>query len=254
MQVRFEKRSGRYFTIQGSYTLSRNTDDSSAGANSWVGWLNTSSPQAPDLLSREYGLSANNATHRLAAAFTGNIPIGRGLLVGSNMNRVVDAVIGGWSASSNVTLQSGLPVTIQMALSRLANGQQRPNVTCSNPGTGISAHDAAAALLNGASSGISMFNASCFADPGDQQLGNAPRYFSNLNSPGIEVVDIGLRKEFRIRETMKFQIRAEAFNAFNRAQFGRAGYRFGSGSFGEVNRLGPGAHARQMQIVARFEF
>ena len=254
MQVRFEKRSGKYFTIQGSYTLSRNTDDSSAGANSWVGWLNTTSPQAPDLLSREYGLSANNATHRLAAAFTGNIPVGRGLLVGSNMNRAVDAVIGGWSASSNVTLQSGPPVTIQMALSRLANGQQRPNVTCSNPGTGISAHDAAAALLNGASSGISMFKASCFADPGDQQLGNAPRYFTNLDSPGIEVVDLGLRKEFRIRETMKFQIRAEAFNAFNRTQFGRAGFRFGSGSFGEVSRLGPGAHARQMQIVARFEF
>ena len=29
MQVRFEKRSGKYFTIQGSYTLSRNTDDMS---------------------------------------------------------------------------------------------------------------------------------------------------------------------------------------------------------------------------------
>ena len=254
MQVRFEKRSGKYFTIQGSYTLSRNTDDSSAGANSWVGWLNTSSPQAADLLSREYGLSANNATHRLAAAFTGNIPIGRGLLVGSNMNRVVDAVIGGWSASSNVTLQSGQPVTIQMALGRLANGTQRPNVTCSTPGTGLSFHQAAAALLNGASSGFQVFNASCFADPGDQQLGNAPRYFTNLNSPGIDNVDLGLRKEFRIRETMKFQIRMEAFNAFNLTRFGRAGFRFGSGSFGEVSRLGPGFHARQMQIVARFEF
>jgi hypothetical protein len=254
MQIRFEKRSGKYFTIQGSYTLSRNTDDSSAGRNAWVGWLNSSGVQNPDDLAREYGLSANNATHRLAAALIGNIPVGRGLLLGSNMNRVVDAVIGGWSASSNITLQSGQPVTIQMALSRLANGQQRPNVTCSNPNTGVSFHDAAAALLNGATSGFQVFNPSCFADPGDQQIGNAPRYFTNLNSPGIDNVDLGMRKEFRIRENMKFQIRAEAFNAFNLTRFGRASFRFGSGSFGDVSRLGPGFNPRQMQIVARFEF
>ena len=254
MQLRFEKRSGKYFTIQGSYTLSRNTDDSSAGANSWVGWLGTGAPQAADLLSQEYGLSANNATHRLGVAFTGNIPLGRGLLLGSNMNRVVDAVIGGWSASSNVTLQTGQPVHIEMANSRLANGSQRPNITCSHPGTGISFHDAAAALLNGATSGIRLFNGSCFDDPGDQQLGNAPRYLSNLTTPGNENVDLGLRKEFRIRETKRLQIRMEAFNAFNRTRFGRANFSFGSGRFGEVNNLYPGFRARQLQIVARFEF
>ena len=31
------------------------------------------------------------------------------------MNRVLDAVIGGWSASSNLTMQSGQPVAIRMA-------------------------------------------------------------------------------------------------------------------------------------------
>ena len=118
MQIRFEKRSGKYFTIQGSYTLARATDNSSSGANGWVGWLTNGGPQELDSLSNEYTVSANNATHRLAAAFTANIPVGRGLLVGNNMNRVVDAVIGGWSASSNnVTLQSGQPVHIQMSQS-----------------------------------------------------------------------------------------------------------------------------------------
>jgi len=254
MQIRFEKKSGRYFTFQGSYTLARATDNSSSGGNSWVGWLGQGGPQALDRLSSEYSLSANNATQRLAAAFTANIPVGRGLLIGSNMNRVVDSVIGGWSASSNLTLQTGQPVHIEMALDRLANGTQRPNVTCANPGTGISPHAAAAALLNGASSGFSVFNANCFSDPGDQQLGNAPRYFSNLTSQGIENVDLGLRKEFRIRESKKLQIRMEAFNALNRTRFDRAGFQFGSGGFGQVTSLANGFHARQMQIVARFEF
>jgi hypothetical protein len=141
-----------------------------------------------------------------------------------------------------------------MANSRLANGSQRPNITCSNPGTGISFHDAAAALLNHATSGIRLFNGSCFADPGDQQLGNAPRYLSNLTTPGTANVDLSLRKEFRIRETKRFQIRMEAFNAFNRTRFGRPNFSFGSGRFGEVNSLYPGFRARQLQIVARFEF
>jgi hypothetical protein len=58
-----------------------------------------------------------------------------------------------------------------------------------------------------------VFNTNCFADPGDQQLGNAPRYFGNLTSQGIENVNLCLRKEFRIRESQKLRILMEAFNA-----------------------------------------
>jgi hypothetical protein len=151
-------------------------------------------------------------------------------------------------------MQSGQPVAIRMSRNRLADGRQRPNLTCANPSTGVGYHDAAAALLNGASSGFSVFNAACFADPGDQQLGNAPRYLDNVFSQGINNVDLAMRKQFVIRENMRFQVRAEAFNAFNRTRFDRADYRYGSGSFGQVSSLANGSHARQMQIVARFEF
>src|SRR5581483_9356603 len=123
-----------------------------------------------------------------------HLPIGRGFLIGNNMNRVLDAAIGGWSVSSNVTLQSGLPVAIRMSRNRLADGSQRPNVSCGNVASGVSYKDAASALLNGASSGLSVFNPSCFSDPGDQQLGNTPRYFDNVFSPGIDNVDLGFRK------------------------------------------------------------
>jgi hypothetical protein len=254
MQVRFEKRSGRYFTIQGSYTFARSTDNSSSGANGWIGWLTNGGPQELDRLGNEYTVSANNATHRLAAALTGNVPIGRGLLIGSNMNRVLDAIIGGWSASANITLQSGQPIHIQMNANRISGGRQRPNMTCSNPGTGVSYKDAAAALLNGASDGITVFDSTCFDDPGDQQPGNTPRYLESLNSMGIANVDLGARKQFQIREGMTLQIRAEAFNAFNRTRFDRAGFRWGAGNFGQVDSLAAGFHPRQMQLVARFQF
>jgi hypothetical protein len=141
-----------------------------------------------------------------------------------------------------------------MSRNRISGGRQRPNVTCGTPGTGVSYHDAAAALLNGADTGTTVLDTSCFADPGDQQLGNAPRYFDDLNSQGIANVDMGLRKQFRIRESAKFQVRMEAFNAFNRTRFDRAAFRYGSGDFGQVSSLANGFRPRQMQIVARFEF
>ena len=71
---------------------------------------------------------------------------------------------------------------------------------------------------------------------------------------GIANTDLGLRKQFRIRESMRFQVRMEAFNAFNRTRFDRAGLAFGSGSFGQVGSLANGFHPRQLQIVARFEY
>jgi len=99
-----------------------------------------------------------------------------------------------------------------------------------------------------------MFNSSCFSDPGDQQLGNAPRYFDNLTSQGIENVDIGLRKEFKIRESHRLQLRLEAFNALNRTRFDRGGFQFGAGGFGQITNLANGSHPRQLQLVARYEF
>ncbi|MEO8127084.1 MAG: hypothetical protein ABI822_08335 [Bryobacteraceae bacterium] len=254
LQVRFQKRTGRYFTIQGSYTLARATDNSSSGANGWIGWLTNGGPQELDRLGGEYSLSANNATHRFVSALTAQIPVGRGLLVGSNMNKVVDGVIGGWSASSNVTFQAGQPVHIQMSQNRISGGRQRPNISCSNPGTGVSFHDAAAALLNGATSGFAVLDTGCFAAPGDQQPGNTPRYLEGLNSQGIANIDIGLRKQFVIREAKRVQVRMEAFNVANRTRFNRADFAFGSGSFGQVTGLANGSHPRQLQIVARFEF
>jgi hypothetical protein len=163
------------------------------------------------------------------------------------MNRILDAVIGGWSLGTTFTIQSGQPIAIGMSLPRLADGNQRPNVTCKNPGTGISYHDAAA-------TGDPIFNANCFADPGDQQLGNAPRYFENLRLDGIRNIDAALRKEFSLKEDAKLQIRMEAFNVLNLTRFGLPVNTYGNPLFGVVNSLAPGFTPRRMQIVARFEF
>jgi len=200
-----------------------------------------------DQLQNEYGISANDATHRVAGVFTVNLPVGRGMPFGSHMHPILDGIIGGWSIASTFTVQSGQPIAIGMSLPRLADGNQRPNVTCANPGTGIGYHNAAA-------TGNPFINVACFADPGDQQLGNAPRYFSSLRLDGISNLDAAMRKEFPIKDRVRLQVRFEAFNILNVTRFGLPNNAYGDPLFGNVNSLAPGFTPRRIQIVARAEF
>lgn len=246
LQVRFQKRASHGVSFEGNYTLSKATDNSSAGANAFITQsLSSGNPQELDNLRAEHSISANDATHRMVLAAIVDVPVGRGRWIGHDMNRVVDAVVGGWSISTILTFQTGTPINFGLSDARLADGTQRPNVVCSQLSSGTSYHAAAA-------SGESVFNSACFADPGDQIAGNAPRYFSNLRSDGVHNADLSLSKEFVIREGMKLQIRGEFFNFTNTPRFAVPDTAFGSSQFGQVtSTLGS---PRRTQVGVRFEF
>jgi hypothetical protein len=252
MQVRFQKHQGHYVSFEGNYTLSKATDNSSAGANSFItGLLSSGNPQVLDNLKAEHSISANDATHRMVLATIVDLPVGRGRWIGRDMNRALDAIVGGWSVSTILTFQSGTPLNIGMASPLLADGSQRPNVVCSQLSSGISYHQAAANGLSG-NGNPSVFNPACFADPGDNVPGDAPRYFSNLRSNGIHNSDLSFSKEFVVHEGMKLQIRGEFFNFTNTPRFAPPNTSFGSNSFGMVtSTLGSPRHT---QVGLRFEF
>ncbi len=107
LQIVFQKREGRFVNFEGNYTWSKNTDDSSAGPNNFIGTLGSGFPQELDHLKAEWSASANDATHRVVLAGMFQLPIGRGSLIGANMNRALDAVVGGWQLTTLLTLQSG---------------------------------------------------------------------------------------------------------------------------------------------------
>jgi Carboxypeptidase regulatory-like domain/TonB dependent receptor len=253
LQVRFQKRASHYVSFEGNYTFSKSTDDSSVGFNAFVGGLNLGNPQQLDRLQNEKAISANDATHRFVAAAVVELPIGRGRWIGHEMNPVLDAVVGGWAISTIVTFQSGQPLAIGMAQPRLADGNQRPNVVCPQLSSGLSYHQAASNFLNG-NANSSLFNAACFADPGDQTPGNAPRYFSVLRGDGIHNADLSFSKEFSIKESMKLQVRGEFFNFTNTPRFAFPDLAYGSGTFGDVTSTAPGSTPRHMQFGVRFQF
>jgi hypothetical protein len=245
LQIRFQKRASHYVSFEGNYTLSKATDDSAAGRNAWLTNLEFDNPQLLDDLEAEHGISANDATHRLTTAIILDLPIGRGRWIGRGMNNVLDAIVGGWSLDSFITFQSGQPIAIINSAGRLTDGNQRPNVICSQLRTGLSFRDAAM-------TGEPYLNQDCFADPGDNIPGNAPRHFSNLRGQGIRNLDMSLTKEFKIRESMELQVRAEMFNVANHQRFAFPDVGSGDGSFGAITSTVN--NYRRMQFGARLQF
>jgi len=248
MQIRFQKRTTHGVSFEGSYTISKMTDNSSTGANAFVGTLNNGNPQQLDNLRAEYSISANDTPQRLAAAVVVELPVGRDRSFGSHLNRGLDAVIGGWSVSTLITQQSGQPLAIYMANPRLIDGNQRPNVLCGGS-TGVGSNRAAVTQ-------VPVLNTNCFADPGDQVPGDAPRYFSGLRTDGIHNFDASLFKEFIPREAMTVQLRAEVFNTFNTPRFAQPDtlYAPGDTQFGIINSTAAGYTPRRIQFGLRFEF
>ncbi|HTU42704.1 MAG TPA: carboxypeptidase-like regulatory domain-containing protein [Candidatus Aquilonibacter sp.] len=260
MQIRFQKRTTHHISFEGNYTISKLTDNSSAGRNNWVGSLANGLPQQLDRLYLEHSIGANDAPQRLAAAVVVDLPIGRNDWIGGNMNRGLDAVIGGWSVATMITQQSGQPMAVGMSNPRLANGSQRPNVVCSQLKTGLSMKDVAmnweqnGNAENNGTATTSFINSDCFADPGDQNPGNAPRYFPGLRVNGIHDIDLNLYKSFVPKEGMKIDLRAETFNLFNHPRFAQPDSAYGDPAFGTITSDANGYLPRYFQFGVRFEF
>ncbi len=91
------------------------------------------------------------------------------------------------------------------------------------------------------------FNTSAFALAPQFDLGNAPRYFSDLRAPGYRNWDISIQKYFPMRESVRVQFRLDMFNALNHTNF-YSPNTFMGGGFGTINQAWT---PRQMQAALK---
>jgi hypothetical protein len=244
LQIKYEKRYSHGLNVIGSYTLAKQTDNGSASSNGWLG--NATSVQDLNNLKGEYSVGATDARHRLVLSGSYELPFGRGKRFGSHMNKVLDTIAGGWQMNAYYTYQSGLPIYVYMASGRLADGNQRPNVT-GDPRSPYGIHQVVAS--GGADN---FFNTAAFSDPGDQVAGNEPRFNTALRGDSLRDLDCSLFKNFQYGEKYKLQLRAEFFNFTNTPRFLDPNTGFGSANFGVIT--GQGNSPRQAQMGARFTF
>ncbi|HET7893814.1 MAG TPA: TonB-dependent receptor, partial [Candidatus Sulfotelmatobacter sp.] len=104
--------------------------------------------------------------------------------------------------------------------------------------------------LSPETSGGYFFDPAAFVDAPLGQIGNAPR--SICCGPGSANVDLGVHKQFAIREGTSLEFRAETFNLFNHTQFFNPDGNITDGSsFGQVSRA---QNPRLIQVALRLSF
>ena len=157
---------------------------------------------------------------------------------------------GGWDFSSIFTARTGSPLTVLLnrAAANVPSGQtqtQRANYVggidpyMANPTPG------------------QWLNPLAFVAPANGTYGNAGR--NRFRGPGLWQADIGVSKKFRLTEKINLDFRTEAFNLFNRAQFGNPVNNISNPTFGRIlqtandGSTGTGT-SRQLQFMLRMNF
>ena len=171
----------------------------------------------------EKGANPTDQRRRFVGSFVHELPWGRGKQFGRGWGALTDALLGGWSAGTIMTLSSGTPATPSVR-GNLANtgGGDRPVVVSGKDG-------------NPANQDPSRWWYSATFTPNETYtLGNVRKGI--LIGPGREQWDFSAHKQFRFGEKYSAQLRLEAFNVTNTPQFGIPNTRVGNRNLGDQLR------------------
>ncbi len=233
LQINLRRSSGPLEFMVG-YTYSKSLDQSSSLAEA-VNPLNPALSRA---------LSAFDMRENFVASYRYRLPV-------SNLFRRQDGWTEGWAISGLTRFTTGFPVTLynnadRSLLGTIPNGINNNGVDTPNFTSG------SLEINKDPRNGTLAFNTSLFSLPALGQIGTAARRF--FDGPGIDNFDTALEKNVRLSESKSLELRLEAFNVFNHAQFdGPAAVNgnISSANFGEVVSAAP---PRLVQLAAKFLF
>jgi hypothetical protein len=237
----FRQRMTHGLQVDMHYTWSR-TRDMATHSNGGGQTMNNYDVQA------DYGPANWDVPNRFVVAWVYELPFFK-----SSPNKLLKYVVGGWEITGVTTLQSGIPANITFAADR-ANigiaGLQRPNLVGGVPELNCQPNSGGATPQDRRQL-INCYDASAFALPEMFTFGDAGRNI--LRGPDYKNTDLAFMKSIPFGGT-RVQLRAEIFNAFNRANFGNPNTTFGAAAFGRISTLATGATMRRIQLGAKFTF
>jgi hypothetical protein len=236
----------RYFgRLNGSlaYTYSHSIDDGSDGSFTEI--VNGYNPQG------SLASSSFDQRHILELSLIYDLPF-------FEQPGLLHTLLGGWQISDLTGFQTGTPFSV-------ANLTNADNAGTANSVSTVTSYPditgnprARAAVRHPASApGPRLYNNDAFVAPRGLTYGNAGR--NVLNLPRRTNFDMGLFKNFAVRESMNFEFRAEAFNVFNHTQWSgidtSSCYSNVSGCTDSTFLTANAAHnPRILQLAAKFIF
>jgi hypothetical protein len=231
--VNVRRRFARGWTFLANYTFAKNLSDAPDFRSPM---FESAAPQDNSNLAAEKGLACD-IRHRFALSAVYSLPAWRG-------TGFAHSVTKDWRLSAIYQAQSGFPFTISV----FGDTANAGTLLGENP---IRASYTGQPIFgSGTRTADSWFNTAAFAAPPAFTFGNVGR--NTIYGPGLQTLDLALEREFALTEKLKFQLRAEAFNALNRANLGTPNRFVNTPQFGTITEAAtPG---REIQLGVRLSF
>jgi len=165
----------------------------------------------------DYSLCSYDTAHVVHASGSYELPVGRGKPLLNNASSALEAIAGGWSTNFIYSHQTGQPITIACPIQTTADFGCFANKV---PGQ---------SLYSGPHNATQWLNPNAFSNPpvatsigqsDTSPLGSAP---AQARGPGFQNLDLSLFKKIPVHDSLHFEFRAEAFNAFNWHAFANPG-------------------------------
>lgn len=212
-----EKRLSSTLTFLGSYTWSKAIDDVGGMIDVYNRRLNKA-------------LSSFDTPHQMVASWVYKLPFGKGRAFGTSMNRMGNAIVGGWDLDGIVRVQSGQPVAI--GGNNLGRSAKLDNPTIAR-----------------------WFDTTAFVNTPAFTIQTTGPRSPDVRNDYTRNLDAVLVKTFKpmVKDReLDMQFRAECFNLTNTPQFGSPNGTVTSQSFGQVTSQRN--TSRQFQFGLKIKF
>src|SRR5262245_45212899 len=285
LQVEFRRRFSNGLYLQSNYTFQKNLTNGVGTAQNLVEpFLDNARPEL------EIARADFDTAHIFRVNGVYELPFGNGRKFLNGGGRLGDLLFGGWQITGIATFTTGAPMSItdqrgnfnratvtntavnrtlrQTALTSLTKDQIKDLIGIRKLPGGVFFIDPRAININsngttctgksgrGAEGfGVDPFTGQVFFNNAPGQTSGLERMF--IDGPNFFNVDASVSKRFNVTETVRFQLRLEAFNALNRANFGVTAaqqfsvFNVNSANFGRITNAFAG---RIVQIGGRIDF
>jgi hypothetical protein len=235
-QSSFRKRFSKGISFDAHYTWGKSLGISGGDIGAYYGSDNDSNviQDFHDIRSNR-GPNVGDASHRLLADWIYELPRL------AHSNSLVRGALGGWQATGVFSTRSGNRITISETCA--SDWFCRPDYAGGPLVVSNWKETTATRCTPGARCTVQFINKAAFTlVPVDSRTRIAvrPGNLANgiLRGPASVSVDFSLSKNFKVRERMNLQIRADMFNFLNHVNYSDPSSGLNSATFGEINGAG----------------
>jgi hypothetical protein len=231
LHVKLNQRFSRGLQFLAAYTFGKSLDYAGSPAS---GGGQVGGPQSVTLFDQSRGPSGFDVKHRFVLSWVWELPFGADHGLASS--GILKPILEDWQFGGIVTLSTGRPFTVTLNTGVNNGAPSWPN----RIGDG---------RLDDPTADM-WFDTSAFVAPPPNTYGDAGRGI--LYAPGTQTVDVSLSRTFPVRNRVRVQFRADAFNLFNTPQLGFPNAAIGSPTAGRITTTI--ADNRSMQFALKLDW